>query len=97
MRRLLTHFPLLCIERQALADLYGEGSKSAVEGGGLTDNEGMKYTEEEEAVNNHFVENFRAKAAPGIKECQAFLRKYKWVRRSEDSIRNKVRNMIRRK
>ena len=54
---------------QALADLYGKGSKLAVEGGGLTDNEGMKYTEEEEAVNDHFAENFQAKAAPGIEEC----------------------------
>ena len=52
----------------ALADICGESTKSAVEGGGLTDNEGMKYTEEE-AISNHFAENFRAKKAPGIEEC----------------------------
>ena len=90
----------MCKKTQALVEVYGEGSQSRRGGGGLIEEntEGMKYTEEEEAaVNKHFSENIRTKKAPGIEECRAFLRHNKWMRRSDDSIHNKVRNIIRRK
>ena len=58
---------------------------------------GVNYTcEEEEAVRRHFNQSLREKKVPVLEEVRKFLAAHAWIKRSDTSVRDKCRNIIRR-
>ena len=84
MKRLLLTLMFLCV---CVCSHMQEGEGEV---------KGASYTPEEEALKHQFDHLFREKRVPVLEDVREFLSTHGWIKRSETSIRDKCRNIVRR-